>query len=68
MTHRNELNSYPSAARHGVSGEAASAGALADAEIPRAFDRSLTTLVRQLDAMTVAGWVTAVAEPSGEGR
>ncbi|MFD6221211.1 hypothetical protein [Nocardia asteroides] len=68
MTDHNEPTSHPSAARHGVSGETDSAGALADAEIPRAFDRSLSTLVRQLDAMTVAGWVTTVAQPSEEVR
>lgn len=68
MTDHNEPTSHPSAARRGVSGEADSAGALANAEIPRAFDRSLSTLVRQLEAMTVAGWVTTVPEPSGEVR
>ncbi|MFE7720549.1 hypothetical protein ACFU44_16085 [Nocardia rhizosphaerihabitans] len=68
MTDHNELTSHPSAARHGVSGESDSAGALADVEIPPTFDRSLSTLVRQLEAMTVAGWVTTAAEPSGECR
>lgn len=68
MTDDNEPTSHPSAASYGPLEEAASAGALADAEIPRAFDRSLSTLVRQLEAMTVAGWVTTVAEPVGEGR
>ncbi|MEU3010070.1 hypothetical protein [Nocardia asteroides] len=68
MTDRNEQNSHPSAARHGSLGEADSAGALADVEVAPTFDRSLSTLVRQLEAMTVAGWVTTVAEPAGDVR
>lgn len=65
MTDRNELNSHPSAARQGLLEEGNSASALADVEIHPAFDRSLLTLVRQLEAMRVAGWVTTVAEPAG---
>ncbi|MEV6363183.1 hypothetical protein [Nocardia asteroides] len=68
MKDRNELNSHPPAASYDPLEEAASAGALTDAEIPRAFDRSLSTLVRQLEVMVVAGWVTTAAEPSEEVR
>lgn len=66
MTDRNKLNSHPSAARQGHLEEGNSAGVLADIEIPPTFDRSLSTLVRQLEAMAVAGWVTTVAEPAGD--
>ncbi|MBF6340642.1 hypothetical protein IU450_32805 [Nocardia abscessus] len=66
MNGSNKPNSLPSAARQAELGE--SAGALAETEIPRAFDCSLSTLVGQLDAMTIAGWVTRATEPSGELR
>ncbi len=65
MTDRIELNSHPSAARHGLAGKGTSAGVLTDVEVPHRFDRSLSTLIRQLEAMTAAGWVSTV-EPSGE--
>lgn len=66
MNGSNEPNSLEPAVRQAEVGE--SAGALADPEPPRAFDRSPSTMVRQLDAMTVAGWVTRATEPSGELR
>ncbi|WP_043661764.1 hypothetical protein [Nocardia thailandica] len=67
MNGSNEPNSLQPAVTPAEAGE--SAGALADSETPRAFDCSLSTLVRQLNAMTVAGWVTSrVTEPSGESR
>ncbi|GAD87074.1 MULTISPECIES: hypothetical protein [Nocardia] len=66
MNGSNEPNSPQSAARQADVGE--SAGALANPEITHGFDCTLSTLVRQLDAMTIAGWVTSVAEPSGELR
>ncbi|MEV6059895.1 hypothetical protein AB0L62_07805 [Nocardia asteroides] len=66
MNGSNKPNSAQSAARQAELGE--SAGALARTEIPHTFDCSLSTMVRQLDAMTSAGWVTSVTEPSGELR
>ncbi|MGW5440754.1 hypothetical protein [Nocardia asteroides] len=66
MTDRIELNSHPSAARRGLRETGNSAGAHTDVEVPQRFDRSPSTLVRQLEAMEAAGWVTTVAEPSGE--
>lgn len=45
-----------------------SADAFARAGTPQTFDYSLPTLVRQLQAMTNAGWLTSVAEPSGKLR
>ncbi|MEV0334514.1 hypothetical protein [Nocardia sp. NPDC050717] len=64
MTDRIELNSHPS--RHDLLEKGNSASALADVEVPQRFDRSPATLARQLEAMEAAGWVTIVAEPSGE--
>ncbi len=66
MNGSNEPNSAQSAARQAELGE--SAGALAGTEIPRSFDCSLPTLVRQFQAMTSAGWVTGVTAPYGELR
>lgn len=63
MSDLNELNSHPSAARHHQTGGGISAGTLSDVGVPHTFDRSLSTLIRQLEAMTVAGWVTST--PAG---
>lgn len=66
MKNRNELNSHPSAVKCATPGEGNSAGALARVEHLPTFDRSLSTLTRQLEAMTDAGWVTTRAEQAGE--
>ncbi|MFI5501096.1 hypothetical protein ACIA5E_18715 [Nocardia asteroides] len=61
----NEPNA-PQSARQAEPGE--SAGALAETEIPHAFDCSQSTLVEHFAAMKTAGWLTGVTEPSGELR
>ncbi|UGT55053.1 hypothetical protein [Nocardia asteroides] len=66
MNGSNESNSPRPAARQPERNE--SAGALAWTENPPTFDCSLPTLIRQLQAMTSAGWLTGVTEPSGELR
>ncbi|WP_181699001.1 hypothetical protein [Nocardia sp. GTS18] len=63
MRDLNELNSHPPAARHHQTGGGTSTDHFPDAEVPHTFDRSLSTLMRQLDAMTAAGWPTGT--PAG---
>lgn len=66
MTDRNEPPSWAESAAPHLPTEGESAGALAQSELLPAFDGTLATLLRQLDAMTAAGWVDPVAAPSEE--
>lgn len=54
MTDRNEPPSWAESAAPHLPTEGESAGALAQSELLPAFDGTLATLLRQLDAMTAA--------------
>ncbi|TDP28049.1 hypothetical protein DFR75_11916 [Nocardia ignorata] len=58
-------SSQPAARRTELCG---SADARAGTENPQTFDCTLPTMVRQLEAMVSAGWLTGVTEASSDLR